>query len=71
MQLNKLLVSLWCLLCKEKVVSRQNCAVHLNASINSFAADEKLTQLVSTGVDTVSPDGPADAEPSSCSSGQQ
>ena len=70
MQLNKLLTSLWCLLCKEKVVSRHNCTVHLNANTTMFAANEQLAHPVSTGVATASPDGPADAEPSSCYSGQ-
>ena len=48
MQLNKLLISLWCLLCKEEMMSCHNCAIHLNANINNVAANDKLAQLVST-----------------------
>ena len=46
MQLNKLLVDLWCLLCKEEVVSRHNCAIHLNADIDNFAANEKPAESI-------------------------
>ena len=73
MYLNKLLISLRGLLCKEEVVSRHNCAIHLNTKIATDVTQDRLAQrgLQAGVLLAASPDHQAGAEPSSCHFGRQ